>query len=241
MTGTSTTLQLRKMLSSLWHDLLNFFYPRTCAACRKALTADEACLCLKCRFTLPKTNYHLEKENAIEKIFWGRIPLAGAASYYFFRKGGKVQRLVHAIKYDGRKEVAVEAGRWYGTELRKSEFADTLDSIVPVPLHKSKERRRGFNQSEYFGRGLSQTLHLPLITEKLVRVKATETQTRKSRYERWLNVSTVFQVEDETLQGQHVLLIDDVVTTGATLEASAQALFSAGVEQVSIVTLACAT
>ena len=171
-------------------------------------------------FRLPKTNYHLEKDNPISQIFWGRCNVNTAASFYFFSKAGKVQHLVHQLKYKGKKEIGVFMGEIYGKELMLStDFAKT-EIILPVPLHPKKEKKRGFNQSEVFAMGLSSSMHVPYDTHTLIRTFASETQTRKTRFKRWENVKEIFSLQDkEKLSHKHLLLVDDVITTGATIEA----------------------
>lgn len=225
---------------ALFKDVLNLLYPTLCAACRKKITTGEKTICIYCKNELPKTNYHNEPENFVEKMFWGRVAIHAATAYLHFNKGLRVQQLMHSIKYQRRKETATEVGRLLGHELMSTGRFEGVDVIVPVPLHRQKLRRRGFNQSEWFGKGLSAILQVP--QEKLIiRTKKTETQTRKTRYKRWENVKDVFTVADKkSLQGLHVLLIDDVITTGSTLEACAQVLLAHGCGKISIATIAVA-
>lgn len=192
-----------------------------------------------CIFKLPKTNFHKDKENPIAKIFWGRVSVESAASFYSFGKGGKVQHLIHQLKYKGKKEVGVSVGKLYGQELKASDNFNLIDIIVPVPLHKKKLRKRGYNQSQYFAEGLSQTMNVDTDCKSLFRALASETQTRKSRFNRWKNVESVFQLKDSiSLIGKHILLVDDVITTGATLEACAHTLLQIPGVKISIVTIA---
>jgi ComF family protein len=189
-------------------------------ACGNNLFRNERLICTSCLFRLPKTNYHLEKDNPISQIFWGRCNVNTAASFYFFSKAGKVQHLVHQLKYKGKKEIGVFMGEIYGKELMLStDFAKT-EIILPVPLHPKKEKKRGFNQSEVFAMGLSSSMHVPYDTHTLIRTFASETQTRKTRFKRWENVKEIFSLQDkEKLSHKHLLLVDDVITTGATIEA----------------------
>ena len=220
-------------------DLLSLIYPTVCAACGRSLYRNENCICTHCHYKLPQTKFHLSAINPVAKLFWGRVSLNAACSYYSFSKGGSVQKLVHQLKYQGRKEIGVTIGKFYGTELRDSISFRSVNTIVPVPLHEEKNRKRGFNQSEVFAQGISAGMDLPMDPANLVRVKATTTQTRRSRYDRWKNVETVFKIKDhEKLEGRHVLLVDDVVTTGATLEACAQAILKVPGTMVSIATIA---
>ena len=210
-------------------------------ACGDSLYKKEECICTYCRYHLPKTNFHLEADNEVSKIFWGRADLLSAAAYYYFNKGSRVQNLLHQLKYKGQKEVGTFIGNLYGKELLESALFNTVNMIIPVPLHPKKKKRRGFNQSDYFAEGLSQGMGVEWSPEILIRAVANESQTKKSRFMRWQNVDSIFQVKQENqIAGKHVLLVDDVVTTGATLEASAQSLLKIPGTKVSIVTIACA-
>ncbi len=226
----------------IWFDdLLWLMYPELCASCEKPLNTGEKCLCTGCRFHLPKTNFHLEKVNPVVKHFWGKVNVAAAASYYLFTKGEKVQHLIHLLKYRKRKDVGVFIGELYGYDLRKSPEFSTIDVIVPVPLHPKKFRKRGYNQSECFAEGLSKSMKVTFDTKSLRRNSETQTQTRKHRFERFENVDRVFAVSDpEQITGKHILLVDDVITTGSTLVACAEALLEIPGTKVSIVTIACA-
>lgn len=228
------------MTPTVLQDFIHLFYPELCAACERQLMQQEKHVCLECRLNLPKTGFHLQPANPVEQIFWGRVPLKNAAAYVYFQKEGSVQRLMHHIKYKGRKEVASTLGKWYGKDLKSNPVLASADYIIPVPLHTSKLKSRGYNQSEWFAKGLSESLQIPLATHILIRARKSETQTRKSRFMRWENVSEIFQVTDAAfLKHKHVILVDDVVTTGATLESCAQALLTAQPDAfISILTLA---
>jgi ComF family protein len=220
-------------------DFFSLIYPHVCAACGRSLYKNEYSICTFCYFQLPRTNFHRDNDNPIAKIFWGRINIHSAASYYNFGKGGKVQQLIHQLKYKGRKEVGVSIGKLYGNDLRKAPNFCTVDSIIPVPLHPGKQRKRGYNQSECFAEGLSQSMKVTTDFKSLRREAAGSSQTKKSRFSRWENVETAFQVkEPEAIYGKHVLLVDDVVTTGATLEACAASLLEVPGVRVSIATIA---
>jgi ComF family protein len=220
-------------------DLLSLVFPSVCAACGRSLYSSEDCVCTICHYKLPQTDFHKQPDNPVAKLFWGRVPLQGAASYYSFSKGGKVQKLVHQLKYRGKKEIGVTLGRFYGSELRQSAAFADVHTIVPVPLFADKLKKRGYNQSESFAQGLARSMDLPLDTRSLQRIRPSETQTKRTRFERWKNVENIFSVlNEEKLQGRHILLADDVVTTGATLEACAQALLKLPDTRVSIATIA---
>lgn len=220
-------------------DLLWLVYPELCVSCDKPLNAGEKCLCTSCRFHLPKTNFHLEEVNPIIKHFWGKVKVEAAAAYFLFTKGEKVQHLIHQLKYRKRKDIGVFLGELYGYDLKKSAVFSTVDVIIPVPLHPKKLRKRGYNQSECFAEGLSQSLKVPYDVKSLKRKKETQTQTRKHRFERFENVNNVFSVtKPELLKGKHILLVDDVITTGSTLVACAEALLDVPGTKVSIAAIA---
>ncbi len=206
-------------------DFFSLVFPRICAACGNSLWKHEDTICHSCEFHLPKTNFHFSDENPVTKIFWGRADLVSGAAFLYFNKGNKVQLLVHQLKYNGRKDIGVFLGTLYGQTLKYAPSFNSADVIVPVPLHKKKYMKRGYNQSEQFGMGLSSVMSIPLNRHLLVRTKATETQTRKSRFSRYQNVREIFLVnQPENWRGKHLLLVDDVITTGATLESCIEAL-----------------
>lgn len=224
-----------------FYDLFYLFFPRVCGACGNVLFKHEDALCLQCIHNLPKTNHLQEPENYLVKLFWGRFPIHAAAAYYTFSKGSKVQNMLHELKYKGNNEVGIKAGSLMGKDLNKTEQYQNIDFIIPVPLHPKKFKKRGYNQSEEIAKGLAKSMNVPLDTKLLTRGVFTETQTKKSRFNRWQNVEDVFVVNNyEALVGKHVLLVDDVITTGATIEACAQKLIAAGVQKISVVSIACA-
>lgn len=201
-------------------DFFSLFYPKTCFACGNNLFRNENVICTTCLFKLPKTFYHFEKENPICKIFWGRTIVEHATAYYFFSKKGKVQHLIHQLKYKKAREVGVFIGEIMGRDLLESDFYNNIDIIIPVPLHPKKEKKRGYNQAEIFALGLSKSMNIPINKTALIRTYASETQTKKSRFKRWENVKEIFSVTPtEDLKNKHILIVDDVITTGATLEA----------------------
>ena len=221
-------------------DFLQFFFPDLCVACGQILNKPEKVLCATCFFHLPRTGFHKDAGNPVSQLFWGRVKIEHTAAFFFFNKGSAYQPLIHKLKYNSRPDIGIELGKMFGAELRKTEFT-MADLIVPVPLHPKKMRIRGYNQSEMIANGLSQSLHLPVNTNTLHRGEATQTQTRKSRFDRFRNVEGKFQVRNiSDLKGKHIILTDDVVTTGATLEACAIALLEIEGTRVSIVTLAVA-
>lgn len=209
----------------IFKHFISLFYPKVCASCGINLDDDEDIICLTCFYSLPETNFHLLKDNSLSKLFWGRFEFENATAYFYYSKKGMVQKLLHRLKYRGYKEIGVYLGREYGKILKKCDLYKTVDLIIPVPLHRNKERKRGYNQSKFFAIGLSETMGIPYNFEVLYRISHTESQTGKKRSERWDNVKDKFISKNaEQLRGHHVLLVDDVITTGATIEASAKAL-----------------
>ena len=218
-------------------------YPDYCPSCVSYLEKNEDFICTTCKVKLPKTGSHLpnaDNKGIIQK-FEGRIKLAHVLSYLYFKKGSNVQTLLHKLKYASQPLIGEKLGLWYGTELAEQGFNDVFDIIVPVPLHPFRQKKRGYNQSEEFGKGLSQGLNIPQITHAFVRTQYTDTQTKKQRMERADNVENIFQIKDtEALKNKRILLVDDVATTGATLFESVLALEKAQPQSISIATLAVA-
>ncbi len=224
------------------NDFISLIFPQVCATCGKSLYKNEMNICTYCIYQLPKTNFHLEEDNPIAKIFWGRINIQAATAFYGFNKGGRVQHLIHQLKYKGHKEIGVTVGKLYGFELKGNNKFNSVDVIVPVPLHPKKEKKRGYNQSAFFATGLATTMDTDTNFDILLRTIESETQTKKSRLSRWQNVETIFQLKNgASLKDKHILLVDDVVTTGATLEACAQTLMQIPNVKISIATIAYAT
>jgi len=217
------------------------FWPNVCACCSTGLTRGEEYICSHCMHELPVTNFYKEHDNPVAQVFWGRVMIEHATAGYFFRKGNRVQKLVHQVKYNGKKEMGTMLGREMGKSLRDSCFSE-IDLIIPVPLHPHKLCKRGYNQSEWIARGIAETLDKPLDVQTLVRRFFTTSQTRKKRFDRWENVDSGFVLTNyDSFAGRHILLIDDVITTGATLEACIHAVLSAPESKASVATLAFAS
>jgi len=221
--------------------LTELLFPRLCVVCGDKLIEQEQWICLHCLHHIPRTNYHLEPNNRVAQLFYGRVQIEYATSFFYFSKGSKYQSLLHSLKYKGMKELGEEIGKHFGIDLLQSPEFSSVDVICPVPLHPSKEKKRGYNQSWWIASGLARQMQKELSDNNLKRVTATETQTRKSRFARWQNVEGIFELRDpEAFSGKHILLVDDVVTTGSTLEACAQTILSKTNAKVSIATLATA-
>lgn len=229
---------IKKMFGAVGH----LFYPHTCAGCGSDVLSPESMICTHCIADLPYTRFELHANNPVEKIFWGRLPLKSAASTFYFARSSVMQQLVHQFKYKGN----IEAGNFLGTLMGKSllnapRFKD-INAIVPLPLSIHKEQKRGFNQANILCQGISESMNIPVFNKSVARHRYTESQTKKHRLERWKNVEGSFVVTDmQSLKDKHILLVDDVVTTGATLEAcGSQLLLIEGVT-LSVATLAYAT
>lgn len=228
-----------KYLYDLWDDCISCLFPRLCYGCGEHLLRNERLICMECHLLIPRTNFHIDRDNPVEQLFWGRCELEKAASFSYYNRGTRMRKLIHNLKYRGISEIGTELGYIYGHILRNSDFLSGIDIIIPVPLHRSKERIRGFNQSELIADGLSASSGLPVGRGVLVRSSRTQTQTRRSRFERWVNVEGIFTLAaPEKITGKHVLLVDDVVTTGSTIESCVNELRKAGDVKVSLAALA---
>lgn len=220
-------------------DLASMIYPRVCCGCGHTLFKHEELICNLCHVSLPKTNYHLMAGNPVQKIFYGRADVPEAASFLFFEKGNRVRNMLHALKYKNKPAVGHLLGRWYGEELKQQGVFSNCEVIIPVPLHKKRQAKRGYNQSEYIAQGMAEVLGLPVITGVLIKKHFTETQTFKSREERWQNTMNSFEIGlPDLVKGKNILLVDDVITTGATTEACIYQLHKASERPVSVASLA---
>lgn len=231
-----------RFIRTLLIDFIDLLFPTLCLGCSKSLSTTEKFLCTHCRMSLPETGQHRNPhdQNHLLNKFAGRVPIRYLSSYVYFTKGGIVQKLIHGIKYKGQKEAAKEIASWYGHQLKaETQLIDGIDVIIGVPLHKSRFQQRGYNQADLIAEGLAEALDVPLRTDILIRNRFKESQTRKSRLERWENVNTVFAVVKQSeVKDKNVVLVDDVLTTGATIEACAVELVKAGCKSVGVLTLA---
>jgi ComF family protein len=226
----------------MFRDFLRLFIPHICPLCNAPMLRYEKTICFVCKQELPKTDFHLfPGNNTLTQTFWGRTELKFAVAYLYYTKGLKTQKLLHLLKYKNRPEVGVEAGEIYGDILEESGIMKDVSCIIPVPLHKKKKRIRGYNQAEVFANGLSASLNIPVDTTSLQRIAFTETQTKKNRFARWKNVKEMFHLaHPENIEGKHVVLVDDVITTGSTLEACISELKKAENVTVSVIAIAVA-
>ena len=228
-----------KLLRSYLADFTSLLFPQLCPACGESLVAAEDVICTDCRYNLPFTNFHLQPDNIVARQFWGKVDVEAAYSLYYFAKGGKVQNLMHHFKYKGMQRIGNVLGNIAGRQLLQNDKFITTDYIIPVPLHTSRLKQRGYNQSKCFAQGLAEKLRAEVSDNNLVRIRATETQTHKSRFLRFENMQEVFKVmRPEELANKHVLLVDDIVTTGSTLEACSIELLKIPGLKLSIATIA---
>lgn len=228
-----------RYLYDLWDDFISLLFPRLCYGCGNHLMRNETLICTECYVLIPRTNYHLKPDNPVAQLFWGRCQIEKAAAFSFYTRDSRIRKLIHQLKYKGIQEVGPELGRIYALSLKSSGFLGGIDLIIPVPLHPSKKRKRGFNQSDLIAGGMSIVSGIPVDSDTLIRKTVSATQTRKSRFDRWTNVEDIFRVKDqERLMGKHILLVDDVITTGSTLEACTNEILKIEDTKVSVVALA---
>lgn len=228
-----------KEFSYLLNSISHLFYPHHCAGCGNDIIDDHQLLCLRCLHDLPVTHFHKQAQNPVEKLFWGRLPVATAFSYLFFTKDSMLQQLLHQLKYKGNKEIGFFLGQQMGMALQDSSRDIVIDAIVPLPLFPSREKKRGYNQATVISKGIADILKVPVLDAVVFRTKSTETQTHKSRVERWQNMEGKFLVKNkEAIANKNILLVDDVITTGATLEACGQVLLKEGLASLHIGSLA---
>ncbi|MDD2564256.1 MAG: ComF family protein [Salinivirgaceae bacterium] len=219
---------------SIFEDVLNLFYPRLCAGCGEPLIKGESHVCLRCLYQMHRTGFHNVRDNRIEQLFWGKVQVKYATAYSFYHKESNLQHMIHKLKYHGEKEIGYVLGVELGLDLKDSVFNE-VDIIVPIPLHPKRQRKRGYNQAEWIANGISSVMNRPVDTTSVLRAVATETQTKKGRFERWQNVENIFEIADtELLKHKHILVVDDVITTGSTIEACLQTIVSVEGAQVSI-------
>ena len=225
----------------MFKSIVNLFFPKVCSGCNSFLLTNENVICTVCRHDIPLTNHHLNPDNDASKKFYGRIPILHASALFYFHKKGIVQQLIHNLKYKGHEEIGSIIGEWYAEDLSKMDFIQTVDEIIPVPLHPRKLKERGYNQVTTFGRALSSSLNLPYNDTILVRNKYSKTQSKKNLLGRTEGIESVFDVTfTEKDHDKHFLLIDDVITTGSTLEACSRALLKIPGAKISIVCMAMA-
>jgi ComF family protein len=220
-------------------DFISLLFPRVCYGCGDQLMRNENLICTGCYLNIPRTDFHNEKSNPLAQLFWGRCMVNKAAAFSYFNRGNIMRNLIHNLKYKGIREIGYELGSIYGRSLKRSGFTDDIDIIIPVPLHPSRQRVRGFNQSEIISQGIASATGIDVDTLSLVRKERSSSQTRRSRYERWENVRDIFTVtRTDMIKGRHLLLVDDVVTTGSTIESCVMELTAVEGVGISVAALA---
>ena len=221
--------------------MLNLFFPQVCEACSNVLVDNELVICTKCRHDLPVTNFHFENTDTVKNVVYGRVKLEQATALLHFSKKGVVQQLLHNLKYRGHQNISGFFGKWLGAELKTVEAYNQIDVVVPVPLYKTKLRQRGYNQVEQFGRAIAKSLNADYNDTILIKTKSTKTKVFKGRLSRWNDDGAVFAISDNlSLKGKHILLVDDIITTGATVEACATELLKIDNIKLSLATMAIA-
>lgn len=233
---------MANLAHTILQDIFNLFYPNICVVCGHSLITDEEVICSRCESEIPQTNFWNQADNTLAQRFWGRVPLRGASALYVFKKHDAVQQLIHQLKYKGRKDVGTFIGKKIGEKIVASKgIIQGFDIILPVPLHWKKHRVRGYNQCDFIAQGISEATKIPYSKNILERTEEKVSQTKKKRFDRYGNVSEIFRVaKPGEIKGKHVLLVDDVVTTGATAEACLHMVLQSEVAAVSFVAAAMA-
>lgn len=225
----------------MFESIINLFFPKVCSGCNSFLLSNENVICTVCRHDIPLTNHHLNPENDAFKKFYGRIPVVHTSALFYFHKKGIVQELIHNLKYKGHEEIGAILGEWYAEDLKTITLLQTVDEIIPVPLHRRKLKERGYNQVTAFGTALSSSLNIDYNDSILVRNVYSKTQSKKNLLGRTEGIESTFDVSfTEKDHNKHFLLIDDVITTGSTLEACSRALLKIPGAKISIVCMAMA-
>jgi ComF family protein len=231
-----------KTISAYCNDALHYFFPHLCMGCGNDVIGKDALICAQCIINLPSTNYAEITNNPIEKIFWGRLPLAAAHAQFYFAKSTTIQHLIHQLKYKNNQAIGVYLGELMGNSLLQSNRFEQIDYLIPLPLTAKREKKRGYNQAAIICKGMSNSMKVPIVNDVLLRSMFTQTQTKKQRDERWQNVSESFTITNQqTIEGKKILLVDDVITTGATLEAAGAKLLNNSNATLYLATLAFAT
>jgi ComF family protein len=225
-------------LKSYYAGLWELFFPINCLGCGNQVSQNHSLLCVYCRHQLPLTRFDLQSNHPMDRVFYGRIQIEASIALCYFKKGGIVQQLIHNLKYRGQQQVGHFFGEWLGNQMLASKKFDTIEGVVPVPLHPKRLRKRGYNQVSRFGKAIANLFNIPFYETILIRQKHTQTLVQKNRQERWKTLLNAFSIEQENaIENKHLLLVDDVLTTGATLEACAEKLQEIKGVQISIATM----
>ncbi|WP_345192328.1 ComF family protein [Algibacter agarivorans] len=221
--------------------LLNLFFPKVCYACLNLLNDNEDTICMDCRHDLPVTNFHFDDSDDVAKVLYGRAKIEDGTALFRFEKKGNVQQLIHNLKYRDHENIGFLLGNWLGGELKTIKNYKTIDIVIPVPLHKKKLKTRGFNQVAKFGQQIAEALNADYMDDVLLKLTNTKTQSKKGRLARWINSEELFAIQNiPSIENKHILLVDDIITTGATLEACISVLNEAKNIKISIATMAIA-
>ncbi|NQW43315.1 MAG: ComF family protein [Bacteroidetes bacterium] len=231
-------MSIKQSTINIFKDVLHLIYPRICAGCGTPLVKNEDIICLMCYIKLPRTGFNLDKDNPIEKIFWGRVEIEFASSFLYFRKEGLTQQLIHQLKYKNRQDIGIFLGELFALEIKDLMDEKKIDIITTVPLHPAKLLKRGYNQSDSIAQGFAAKSDVIFIPDLIIRNENTSTQTLKKRYERWENMADKFSLNSKyNIENKKILLIDDVITTGATLEACSNIIVKDSNTKISLLSL----
>jgi ComF family protein len=224
-------------LKEIKDSFLHMLFPHVCIGCGSDILNEETLLCMRCFDAMPETNFELHPDNPVEKTFAGRLPLVGGTAQFYFTKESLMQHLMHQFKYKSNKELGFQLGKIMGDQIQKS-LRFEVDALIPLPLFPAKEKRRGYNQATILCDGMAEAMNIPVLDKVIIRPQHTKTQTKKGRIERWKNMEGKFTLSNpEAIRNKHLLLVDDVVTTGATLEACGNELLKADGVRLSVATL----
>lgn len=225
----------------MFKPIVDLLFPKVCYACLNLLNDNEETICVDCRHNLPVTNFHFNDDKSIEKVLYGRAKIENGTALFRFEKKGLVQELIHGLKYKGYENIGFSLGNWLGSDLKNLDNYKSVDVVIPVPLHKKKLKKRGYNQIATFGQQIAKALNAEYVDDVLLKITNTTSQTTKNRFTRWSNTDELFTIKKaSSIENKHVLLVDDLITTGATLEACITVLNKAKNIKISIVTIAIA-
>jgi len=225
----------------MFKSIINLCFPKVCYACLNLLNDNTDTICINCRHDLPVTNFHFDNNDTVKKVLYGRAKVENGTALFRFEKKGLVQQLIHGLKYKGYENIGFFLGNWLGGELKTIKNYNAIDIVIPVPLHKSKLKKRGYNQVEKFGQQIAKSLDIVYKDDVLIKITNTKSQVIKKRLARWNYSDTLFALQNETsIENKHILLVDDLITTGATLEACITVLNKAKNIKISIATMAIA-
>ena len=222
-------------------NLVNLFFPKVCYACHNQLSDNEESICLDCRHDLPVTNFHFDNNESVNKVLYGRAKIENGTALFRFEKKGNVQRLIHNLKYKGHEHIGFVLGNWLGGELKSIKAYQNIDAVIPVPIHKNKLKKRGYNQVTKFGQQIAEALNARYLDNVLIKISNSKSQTNKRRFARWNSGDELFALKNiSEIENKHILVVDDIITTGATLEACISVLNTTEHIKISVATMAIA-